>query len=120
MTNTLEEGGWEGGHYRTCDYQDHHIQTEGYEYSTELNGPAPRGCEMARASSWALGHSISCTGCHFSGCVVSSQEQLSLWQTGWRNSLSDFLFCASRSESPPVLLWDPLPRRDPTSLESER
>lgn len=50
---------------------------------------------------------------------MSTKAEISLWQPGWRNSLSGFPCCASRSESPPVLIWDPLPRTDPISLESE-
>lgn len=73
----------------TSMYQDLHFQTEGYEHSTRLNA---LGCSKALQDGLHLQ-----LGSHtphrqqvplFSMC---SQRQISLWQTGWRNSLSDFL-----------------------------
>lgn len=86
ICNTL--GGW-GEHYVTSMYQDLHFQTEGYEHSTRLNA---LGCSKALQDGLRLqlgSHTLHRQQVPlFSMC---SQRQISLWQTSWRNSISDFL-----------------------------
>ena len=115
VTNTLEE---RGKCYVTWDYQNPHFQTEGYEHSTRLNA---RGCSKGLRDGLCLQ-----LGSH-----AQHKQQLPL--PGMCSQKQRFLFgrlaeeipsqasyaVTSRSESPPVLLWDPLLRRDPINLESE-